>query len=80
MKTDLVLIARRLNNGLRFPETRVYADPDDTRELLRHLADLARQYDRKVGRPRGWLREYDLIVRCPGRLEFIVAGNGTEIE
>jgi len=80
MKDDLVLVARRRDNGLKFPAMRVYADPDDTRELLRHLDALARQHDRRSGRPTSYLHEYDLLVRAPGRLEFVVAGSGQELE
>lgn len=80
MKDNLILTARRRSDGLKFPSVRVFADPDDTRELLRHLAALARQHDRKVGRANGWLGEYDLIVRAPGRLEFTVSGDGSEVD
>lgn len=80
MKDNLVLIARRRSDGLKFPSVRVYADPDDTRDLLRHLAALARQHERRGGRTSDFLGEYDLIVRAPGRPEFVVAGNGTEVD
>lgn len=78
MKNNVELVARRRSDGLKFPATRVSADPDDTRELLRHLDSLVRQHDRRSGHPRDYLPEYDLIVRAPGRSEFVVASNGTD--
>jgi len=80
VKDHVELIARRRNNGLKFPSIRVYADPDDIRELLGHLNALVRQHDQRIGRPSTYLHEYDLIVRAPGRSEYVVAGNGSELE
>lgn len=78
MTDNVELIARRRSDGLKFPAARVHVDPDDTRELLRHFDLLVRQHDRRSGHPRDYLPEYDLIVRAPGRSEFVVASNGTE--
>lgn len=78
VKDTVELIARRRSDGLKFPASQAHVDPDDTRELLRHFDSLVRQHDRRSGHPRDYLPEYDLIVRAPGRSEFVVASNGTE--
>lgn len=60
------IVVRRRHDGHQFSERRVETDLDDTKDLRRHLVDIARAED-SLNSGEAWIVGYELEVHYPGR-------------
>jgi hypothetical protein len=79
-KEWLSLVVIRRDDRVRFDARRAYVDPDDHKELVKHLREIARGVDDLPEYRDDWLSRYEMEV-CPDRSEsalFILSARGED--
>ena len=78
----LTVIVVRREGMRRFEPRRVYVDPDDHKELIRHMREIARGVDRHPTGHDRWLGGYEMDVCADGSqvAMFTVSAIGEDVE